>query len=71
MKDSITVYSLPSCGMCKMLKTQLTKQNIVFDVCEDIAIMEEKKIKAVPILEVNGHFYNFKEALLWLKEQDN
>ena len=69
MEDSIKVYSLPSCGMCRALKRALSDNNIPFDVCEDEKEMAELGIKNVPILSVNGKFYNFNEARAWIEEQ--
>lgn len=70
MKDSIKVYSLPTCGMCKMLKSELTKRSIIFDICEDTTEMAKMNIKSVPILSVNGELYSFKDALKLLKDGD-
>lgn len=68
MKDSITVYSSPTCPRCKMLKLELSKKGISFDVCED----EERIIKEtgsvdIPMLNVNGTIMGFKAAIDWIK----
>ena len=63
MEDSIKVYSLPTCGMCKMLKNIMTQKGIKFTVCEDTAEMAKLNISSVPVLSVNGELYNFKDAL--------
>lgn len=63
MKDSIKVYSLPTCGMCKLLKSKLSFAHIPFEVCEDISEMEKLNINHVPVLSVNGTLYSFKDAL--------
>lgn len=62
MKDNIKVYSLPTCGMCKVLKQDLNSHNIPYEVCEDTQEMERLNIVHVPVLSVNGKFYGFKEA---------
>ena len=36
MKDSIKIYSLPSCGMCLALKRELDSHNIPYTVCQDV-----------------------------------
>lgn len=69
MDDSIKVYSLPTCGMCKMLKRSLDAHNIPYTTCEDINIMAEMNIKSVPVLSVNGTLYNFKDALDWVNRR--
>lgn len=68
MDDSIIVYSLPTCGMCSMLKKLLTENNIPFSVCEDTAEMERLQISHVPVLSVSGELYSFKDALKLIKE---
>ena len=39
MEDSIKVYSLPSCGMCKALKMALDDRDIKFEDCQDVQYM--------------------------------
>ena len=63
MKDSIKVYSLPTCGMCKMLKRTLDNKQIHYTVCEDTEEMARMNITSVPVMSVDGELYNFKEAL--------
>ena len=62
MKDSIKVYSLPSCSMCKMLKRELDKNSIVYTVCEDKDEMRKLNITSVPVLSINGEHFSFKDA---------
>lgn len=68
MKDSIKVYSLPSCGMCKMLKRELDNNSIVYTVCEDREEMIKMNIAHVPVLSVNGELFSFKDALQKIKQ---
>lgn len=49
MKDSIIVYSSPTCPRCRMLKLELKKNNIEYDECQDTDIMSSKGIKTLPI----------------------
>lgn len=68
MKDSIKVYSLPSCGMCKMLKRELDKNSIVYTVCEDTEEIGKMNITNVPVLSINGELFSFKDALRKIKQ---
>lgn len=68
MEDSIKVYSLPSCGMCKALKMALDDRDIKFEDCQDVQYMSSIGIRHTPILEYNGQRYNFKEAMALIKE---
>lgn len=68
MEDSIKVYSLPSCGMCKMLKQQLDNLNIKYTVCEDTEEMRKVNITSVPVLSINGEHFSFKDALRKIKQ---
>ena len=68
MKDSIKVYSLPSCGMCKLLKRELDKRSIVYTVCEDTEEIGKMNITNVPVLSINGELFSFKDALKKLKQ---
>ena len=68
MKDSIKVYSLPSCGMCKMLKQHLNNLGIKYTVCEDTEEMRKVNITSVPVLSINGEHFSFKDALKKIKQ---
>ena len=68
MKDSIKVYSLPSCGMCKLLKRELDNNSIVYTVCEDTEEMRKMNISNVPVLSINGEHFYFKDALRKIKQ---
>ena len=68
MEDSIKVYSLPSCGMCKMLKRELDNNSIVYTVCEDKNEMSKMNITNVPVLSINGELFSFKDALRKIKQ---
>lgn len=68
MNDSIILYSLPTCGMCKMLKRELDNNSILYTVCDDETQMREKNITHVPVLGVNGELLSFKDALMKIKK---
>lgn len=68
MKDSIKVYSLPGCGMCRALKQQLESRNIPFEDCQDIDYMKSIGITSTPVMEIDGNRYNFAQAIHYIKE---
>lgn len=68
MKDSIKVYSLPTCGMCKALKQLLKTRNIQYEDCQDIELMKELGITGTPTLEFNGVRYYAKKAVDFIKQ---
>lgn len=63
MEDSIKLYSLPSCGMCKLLKRELDQTSLQYSVCEDTEEMRKLNITSVPVLSINGELLSFKDAL--------
>ena len=70
MKDSITLYSSPTCPKCRMLKIELGKHNIEYNELHDTEAVAAKGFTSLPILEVNGNFLTMPEAVRWLKEQE-
>ena len=63
MKDSIIVYSQPSCGMCNMIKQLLKNCGVEFTVIEDINVMKEKGIRRTPTVVINDQIFDTpKEA---------
>ena len=60
----MTIYTTENCPQCKFLKQKLKENGISFDICTDPEIMDLKKIKNVPMLELdNGTLLNFQNAL--------
>ena len=58
---SITVYSTPTCGFCRMLKSYLNEKNIKYtdyNVLSDQSKAEEMYRKSrqtgVPVIDING-----------------
>lgn len=68
MKDNITLYSTPSCGMCKALKMDLDDAGIEYTICQDESIISSLGITHVPVLKVGDKIMNFKEAMNWIEE---
>ncbi len=66
---NIILYS-NNCPRCKVLKTKLEQKNINFEENNNVELMTKKGFTTVPVLEVNGMIYNFKDAVEWIKEYD-
>lgn len=64
----VVLYS-NNCPRCKVLKTKLEQNNIGFEENNDVELMAQKGFMTVPILEVDGVVYGFKEAVEWIKER--
>jgi glutaredoxin len=65
------VYSLPTCGQCKVLKKKLENKNISFTVVEDIEKMLELGIQGVPVLQLDdGTKLTQMSAIKWVDAQE-
>ena len=65
------VYSLPTCGQCRVLKAKLKEKNIDFTVVEDIETMKELGIQGVPVLQFDdGSKLIQMEAIKWATAQE-
>lgn len=67
MKDSITVYSSPTCPKCKMLKLTLQKEGIEYEENQDLEVMKSLGITSVPVLSVNGQLFGMQDAIKWIR----
>lgn len=70
----VKIYTAPSCQVCQELKRELRRRGVDFEELdittndEATRTLAERKIKAVPVLEIDGQFtvgYNEK----WLRER--
>ena len=68
MGDKVILYE-HGCPRCKVLKTKLDQQGIVYETVNDVELMQQRGFNEAPKLEVNGVVMNFKEAVDWVKEQ--
>ena len=50
MKNAITIYSSATCPKCKMIKMKLDRAGIKYEVCEDVATMQNLGIMGLPAL---------------------
>ena len=65
---NIVLYTT-GCPKCHVLETKLKQKNISYTEVNDVKIMQDKGFEFVPVLEVDGTAYNFKDASDWIKEQ--
>jgi len=67
---AITLYTLPNCGICNMVKTKLHQKNISFEEqpFENIATIINSN--QAPALKVEDNIYNSPSAIVkWINEQ--
>ena len=62
----IVLYS-NNCPRCKVLKTKLEPSNIAFEENNNVELMTQKGFTTLPMLEVDGVIYSFKDAVEWIK----
>ena len=58
----VTLYST-GCPKCKVLKSKLDGKQIEYTIIEDIEVMKNKGFNSLPVLEVDGTMYEFREAV--------
>ena len=58
----LTLYST-GCPKCKVLKSKLDGKQIEYTIIEDIEVMKNKGFNSLPVLEVDGTMYEFREAV--------
>lgn len=58
------------CPQCKILEKKLKAKNFQYQVCDDIDTMLMKGFRAAPNLEVDGTIYNFRDAIIWVNQQE-
>ena len=51
------------CPKCKVVMKKLEQANINYEICNDSETMRKKGIQSLPVLEVEGKMYNFKDAV--------
>ena len=65
---NVILYST-NCPKCKVLKTKLNQKSIDYEEVNDVDAMVQKGFATVPMLEVNGVVYDFKQAVEWIGER--
>lgn len=65
----MTLYTTPTCPMCKVAKVKLNAAGFSYKICQDEEVMKEKNIKSVPVLEDDyGQMLNFSEIMDMVRE---
>jgi glutaredoxin len=64
----IVLYST-HCPQCRALETKLQKANIEYVLNDNKEEMLKLGFKSAPILQVDGTYYNFAEAIGWVNSQ--
>ena len=57
------------CPQCRALESKLEKKSIQYDSCDDTEVMKQLGFKAAPMLEVDGQYMNFSQAIKWVNAQ--
>ena len=66
MKNIILFSS--GCPKCKVLKQKLDDRKIEYEVSENFDELIEQNLQTVPVLKVNGEYYQFGEAIKEVNE---
>lgn len=57
------------CPKCNVLESKLKQKNIDYEEVNDVDAMVQKGFTTVPMLEVDGVVYDFKQAVEWIGAQ--
>lgn len=49
--SNLTIYTLPTCGKCRVLKTKLNNAGIPYTECTDVPTMQELGLKNTPAIK--------------------
>ena len=66
--ESIVLYTT-HCGKCEVLQKKLNLKNIVYEVVEDIQVISSKGFTSMPVLQVQGKYYEFAEAVKYVNSK--
>lgn len=58
----ITLYST-GCPKCVILEKKMSQKHLEYETVSDVDLMQEKGFTSLPMLDVDGNVYDFKEAL--------
>ena len=67
----VVLYSTPTCGICKMVKTKLQQKNISYQEINDIEALTAMNITNVPVLQIdeNTTLHSPLEINKWIMNQ--
>lgn len=55
------------CSKCNALKQMLDKKGVIYDFCDDVTLMKEKRFMSAPKLELdNGDILDFVQSMNWI-----
>lgn len=66
MKNIVLFSS--GCPKCKVLKQKLDDRKIEYEVSENFDELIEQNLQTVPVLKVDGEYYQFGEAIKVVNE---
>lgn len=66
MEDIILFSS--GCPKCKVLKQKLDEKKIKYTISEDFEELIRQNLQTVPVLKMNGNYYQFSEAIKVVNE---
>lgn len=59
------------CPQCEALTIKMNKANIPYSICDDMDEITQRGFTSMPMLEVNGEYMTFIEAIRWVNNYDN
>lgn len=65
---AVTLFST-GCPKCNVLKQKLDTKGVQYDISSDVDKMMELGFMAAPILNVDGNYMEFSEAIKWVNTQ--
>lgn len=64
----ITVFST-GCVNCRSLMAELDKNAIKYNIVSDVNKMLALGFDEIPMVDIDGHIMNRREAIKWIKER--
>ena len=66
----ITLYTTPTCGICRMVKTKLQQKNIEYKEANAEDLLKIMDIQRAPVLQVEDTFLTSPtEIVNWINQQ--
>ena len=70
----VKLYTLPTCGICHMIKTKLEDRHIDFEEADFNEVAESMGLERAPLLEVNNNneklfFMSPSKMVEWINQQ--
>ncbi len=65
----VVLYST-DCPKCNVLKGRLEKNNIKFEISNDIDELIKRGFQSAPVLRVNDNYFDFTRAMNMLKSYE-